>query len=504
MQAEKYDAIVIGSGIGGMSCAASLSWLGRRVLVLEQHPNLGGSIQPIKHGHWSWSMGLTYILNWGEESPDFKALSRLTDGRVSFARLPADFQRVRLPDLGLDFHWVSDSALMKQRLLEMFPAEKAGLETYWSYLAEIERYTERLVIPKLFPHWAAKLVAPLTSRKLRQYMSTPCLEVLDSLFDDERLKRIFKCLWSVVGDLSHAFIYYGIVNVMMFKGVYHPIGSSRSIVEALQATIEAAGGQLLPRTRVTDLCFHGNRVSGVKTADGQSYQSDKVISAIGLPATLNQLIPADRQPQRLVNAVRGIESSPSLLALDIGFEGDLSSFGIERKVYRTCDDGAWDLADDPTLEGWRPMDTNLCFPSLLDTGHGDSNHHCAEISTVTRGDYFAKYLPLGGEDYQAAKERISAALLDQVETWFPGISKHIVYQHLTTPVSLQKHLLREQGGIYGLKVDNVPHMDIVPGSGIKGLYLSGQDVLFHGVTLLNGVLTASAVSRKNLLGALMK
>ncbi len=499
-----YDAIVIGSGIGGLSCAAALSHIGRRVLVLEQHPTLGGSLQPFEHGPWAWSFGLTYILNWGEDSPDYLALSRLTDGQVAFARLPDAFQHVRMPDIDLEFDWVSDSGLMKQRLLEMFPAEKAGIETYWSYLDEVDRYTERLVIPKLLPRWASGTIASLVGRPLRKYMTTPYLEVLDDLFEDEHLKRIFKCLWSVVGDLDHAFIYYGIVNVMMFKGVFHPIGKSDAIVQALKSTIEKGGGQLLPGTRVSELSFDGARVNGVVTAKGETYRSDKVISGIGLPATMSQLIPESRQPQALVDAVANIESSASVVALDIGFEGDLSSFGIERKVYRTCEQDSWGMHDDPTREGWRPLDTNLCFPSMLDTGHEDTAHHCAELSTVTKGEYFTKYLPMGGEDYRAAKERITAALLEQLEARFPGIGEHIAYTHLTTPYSIEKQLLREQGGIYGLKVDAIPNMDIVPQSGIKGLYLTGQDVLFHGVTLLNGVLTASVVSRKNLLGVLMK
>ena len=75
-----WDVIVIGSGMGGMTCAALLAALGKRVLVLEQHYVAGGFTHSFKRKEWTWDVGVHAV---GEVTPDSmtgRLLARLTNG----------------------------------------------------------------------------------------------------------------------------------------------------------------------------------------------------------------------------------------------------------------------------------------------------------------------------------------------------------------------------------------------------------------------------------------
>jgi phytoene dehydrogenase-like protein len=81
MSAPRWDAIVIGSGIGGLACAAALAKCGRKVLVLEQHFLAGGLTQTFSREGYTWDVGLHYLGDWGRT----KGLLLAADGGIEIA-----------------------------------------------------------------------------------------------------------------------------------------------------------------------------------------------------------------------------------------------------------------------------------------------------------------------------------------------------------------------------------------------------------------------------------
>jgi all-trans-retinol 13,14-reductase len=96
------DAIVIGSGIGGLAAAAALAKRGRRVLVLEQHFRIGGLTQTFVRREYTFATGVHYIGGVGEapgpENQFGRMLRWLTNGRLRFASLASPYDIVRLPE----------------------------------------------------------------------------------------------------------------------------------------------------------------------------------------------------------------------------------------------------------------------------------------------------------------------------------------------------------------------------------------------------------------------
>ena len=91
-----YDAIVIGSGIGGLSAAKLLARIaGKRVLVLEKHTEPGGQTHTFRRDGASWDVGVHYIGQVGPGSQLRAYFDYLSDGELAWNRLPDTYDRFR-------------------------------------------------------------------------------------------------------------------------------------------------------------------------------------------------------------------------------------------------------------------------------------------------------------------------------------------------------------------------------------------------------------------------
>src|SRR5437870_5042685 len=91
-----FDAIVIGSGIGGMATAALLAKAaGRRVLVLERHHTAGGFTHVFHRPGFEWDVGLHYVGRVHTAgAPERAFFEYLTEGRLSWNAMPDVYDRV--------------------------------------------------------------------------------------------------------------------------------------------------------------------------------------------------------------------------------------------------------------------------------------------------------------------------------------------------------------------------------------------------------------------------
>ena len=106
------------------------------------------------------------------------------------------------------------------------------------------------------------------------------------------------------------------------------------------------------------------------------------------------------------------------------------------------------------------------------------------------------------------KEKLSQRILKKVYEQVPQVKDALAYQELSTPLSVKSLANYPKGELYGLEhtPDRFHQQWLKPKSEIKNLYLTGQDILTVGVTsaLFSGLLTASAILKKNLMNELLK
>ena len=156
----------------------------------------------------------------------------------------------------------------------------------------------------------------------------------------------------------------------------------------------------------------------------------------------------------------------------------------------------------------------VAFPSAKDPAFEKENPGFATMEAITVANWSDydnwKDEPWKkrGNDYEQMKEKLSERILKTVYKHVPQAKAAMDYSELSTPLSVKSLANYPKGELYG--IDHTPdrfHQKwLKPKSGIKNLYLTGQDVLTVGVTsaLFSGLLTASAITKKNLMKELFK
>ncbi len=508
MSEKEFDAIIIGSGIGGLSCAASLAMCNYKVLVLEKNRVLGGSLSSYtdpERGNWTWSPGVQWVCDYSETSVDYMLLKAITGGKASFSPLDDECQIKYFPTLDYQFAFTNDKGRLLEKLKTEFSGESQKIEVYFKWLHILGKKSEMFSLPKMYPPAISRIMFAFSrALKMLPHMDKSVTEVVDNVLKIENKK-----LRAILLSFSHyfgiplaetPFPFYAYAQNMQFNGMFYPDGGGKALVDSLVASVNLKGGEAREFSGVKRILFENGRAIGVETEDGARIFADKLISSIGIKETLFGLVPEQERPARLVRALEKHSPVPSFLLLLLGFEGDISSFGVRRTAYKTIIGDPSVMSRNPTEEGWVCDDLTISFPSLLNKDHRDPEYQTAEMHHETRYAYFEQYEGKQDSDvYKQVCERITKHYLDRLEERFPGIKEHIRYSKLFTPLDVKNFTHHDQGSMFGLDIQKAFNPELSPRSGMKNLYFTGEDIFAQGLTPLNGVITASVVTGKNLI-----
>jgi all-trans-retinol 13,14-reductase len=154
-----FDAIVIGSGIGGLSAAAFLAKHGgKRVLVLERHYTPGGYTHVFRRSDYEWDVGVHYVGQVQDAGSDPRRIfDDITDGKLSWAPMPEVYDRIIIGDRAFDL--VAGADRFRETLQGYFPREARTIERYLGavractracrlFLAAIPTVSERVRLEK--------------------------------------------------------------------------------------------------------------------------------------------------------------------------------------------------------------------------------------------------------------------------------------------------------------------------------------------------------------------
>lgn len=508
--ATHFDAIVIGSGMSGLTCASLLTQLeNKKVLILERHFTPGGFTHSFgRKRHYEWDVGVHYVgeMNRGSH---YRALFDFVSGNaVPWRAMPERFDRFVYP--GLSFDARCGLHRFRADLIDRFPEEQQALEQYFKDLISGARWYGRLMLARLLPGWLWPISSSLT-RAGRSLAMMTTGDYLQQRFRDETLRAVLASQWGNAGippGLS-AFSVHAVIACHYLDGGYYPVGGAQTIANSIIPLIESTGGQVLTRHRVERILLDKGRAVGVEVhtrARGCSvikrFYADRIISSAGAHVTFERLLPADYPlPFRRelaafpagsfhVCAYVGLKDTPRKL----GFEGE------NRWIYNGYDHDALFARRNGVLDG----QVNACFLSFPSLKDPQARGHTAEIIAFVHHEPFQRWArqPWGkrGADYEALKQRVSQALIDFVDRHCRGFADSVEYCELSTPLSTANFTGHKDGCIYGLP--GVPQKLaarwLSPRTPIRNLYLTGADVTGQGVVgaLMGGVLTTLAASKR--------
>jgi len=511
---DTHDAIVIGSGIGGLGVAALLAkHSGKRVLVLERHTTAGGFTHTFSRKGWEWDVGLHYV---GQVQPGslLRALfDDITGGALEWAEMGEVYDTVIIRSER--FEYIAGREAWRERMLQYFPDERGAIDAYLDRVREATGASRGFFAEKAVPAPVALLAGPWMRRRFLRHADRTVGEVLDELTANPTLKAV---LAAQLGDYGlppaeASFAIHAMVFNHYLGGGYYPVGGSARIAETVAPVIESAGGEIVVGAEVSTVLVEGGRATGVRMADGRELRAELVISDAGVPNTALHLLP-EGTPGRdaLLATLKRTSRSAAHVCLYAGLEHDDAELGLGRSnlwVYPSADqngDFARYLADP---EAPMPL-AFISFPSAKDPDFARRHPGRATIEVVGMAPYerFQKWEGTSwmkrGETYEALKEELSGRLLEVLEREVPEVRGKIAYSELSTPLSTRHFAAYDEGEIYGL--EHTParfrQRALRPRTGLKGFYLTGQDVCTAGIAgaLFGGAIAASAILGKNLLG----
>ena len=494
-----WDTIVVGSGMGGMSAAAILSLLGKRVLVLEQHVIPGGFTHMFKRPGYRWDVGVHIIGEMSERSFLGRLLSTLTGGRLQWESVGDVYDEFHFPD-DLTIQFPSNYHAFRETLLDYFPEEAEGIDGYFRATRAAARAGSQLLLSRALP----PLVPPgrtRASEAAAPHLQATTAEVLDGLIDDPRLKAVLTAQWGYYGDppSRSSFLMHALVVQHFMNGAYYPVGGASSIAEGMLQTVADAGGWTAVRRSVEEIVVRKGRAAGVRLDDGTEISAKRVVSAAGAALTSRLLEPG--LPEIADAPFR--EMGPAHVSLYLGFKGDVASLGGERYCqwwYRTWDhdQAQWDVRPDRPAD---PAPVLFCsFPSLKDPNHdaGVEQRHTGEAITFVPWSVFAPWADstrrTRPDDYSAFKEHLQEVLLEQYLGHYPHLRDIVDHVEMSSPISTSYYAASHEGSIYGLATPPARFADLslLPKTSTKGLFLGGVDVATPGVAgALNGGMMAA-------------
>lgn len=517
--AEQWDAIVIGSGIGGLSAAAAFSKLAKkRVLVLERHYTAGGFTHTFRRPGYEWDVGVHYI---GEVFEPGSMMKRVfdfvTDGELEWADMGDVYDRIIIGDRSYDF--VKGRERFREQLHGYFPKETRAIDRYLEKIDATAKKSQLFFAEKAVPSMISSLFGGLMRRPLLKEARVTTRQVLESLTQDQELIGVLTGQWGDYGLVpsESSFFMHAMVVRHYLGGAAYPVGGSSRIAATILPVIEAAGGEVVTNANVEEILIEKGRAVGVRLEDGHELRAPLVLSDAGIANTYGRLLPNDvAEDHGLRRKVELIEPSAGHLSAYIGLQGTTEELQLEKTnlwVYPTPhhEENVRKFLDDRNAP--LPL-VYLSFPSAKDPDFQRRypGHSTIEAITLAPYEWFKAWESTSwkkrGADYDAFKDDLETRLLETLYEQAPGTRGRVEICELSTPLTTRNFANHPHGEIYGLAhtPGRFEQRWLRPQTPIKGLYLTGADICSAGVggALMGGMLCSSAALGRNVLSTVMQ
>jgi len=515
--ADPYEALVIGSGIGGLTAAALLSALGWKVCVLEQHYTAGGFTHSYARAGYEWDVGVHYIGDVGRNTRTRKLFDFLSNGQLEWAPMDPEYDRFYIgPKV---FSARAGRQEFRDNLVAQFPAEEEAIDRYMQMLSTIGGATSMLGLQRLLKPWQRTVSAPYRRWKTPAYVYQNTYEVLRGLTDDPDLIATICGQWGDMGlpPRQSSFLVHAMIARHYLYGGYYPVGGAWRIADTIIPGIQKSGGEVFTYARVKRILVDGGSVRGVEMEDGHRIHCACVISAAGIDNTFNALLPDELvEHYGYRDALKHVRPSVGHLGVYIGVQATAEELGLPRTNFWIYPHNDYDAALEAFL---RDADAPfpvvyISFPSAKDPDYLNRHPGTATIEIVAPAPYewFARWKGTTwgqrGGDYETLKARLGERLMRHLYDKLPHLEGRVDYYEVSTPLSTEWFGAYRHGELYGL--DHTPERLkqewLGPRTKVEGLWLTGQDTLTCGVTgaMMAGMLTATAVAGPRRISPLMK
>jgi prolycopene isomerase len=474
MNSNRYDVVIIGAGVGGLTAGAILARSGKKVLILEKNPIAGGYAVNFKRNGFEFDASL-HLMNAGNNSPVqeiFKKCGIIEE--VEFIK-PKYLYRSIYPDFDISIPQCNTKEFITL-LCDLFPNEKQKINDLIKSIVDF--FNDAQHFRDTFKERVWPTFLPFQYRSLNYYLHRSWGDILDKFLQDQRLKAILSQLWPFFGlppETLSAYYFAAPTFDYIANGGYYPRGGSESVSSALLKIIEFNGGRVQMNATVEEIIAQDKLAKGVRLSSGDTILSDTVISNISAHVTFCKLLKNIKLPFRFYVSLKRMKPSVSAFQVYLGLNVSLKERNLFNEEYELFVNPGYDIMKQ--YQACIKNDMNsvpfaITFYSNLLDDVAPPNKSTITI-TVLSGYKFWENLPK--EDYEYTKNQLAGVLIRRAEKIIPNLSGYIEIKDIATPLTMEKYTGCYKGAIYGweenLSQSGIKRMNFV--TPIKNLYLVG-------------------------------
>ena len=464
MSTNNYDVAVIGSGLGGLSAAATLAKSGRRVLLAERHDGPGGNARSFVRGPYRFDPAL-HVTGYGYNVPIFQTYLQAVGAQD-------EVDIIELGDLysvvvdGQVFHHPHGEANVTEYLAGKFPEERKGIEEFMRLCSKVTVESQSPA-PRVAVKDLGAAVAAFPT--LFKYRTHTFQNAVEEFVSDPRAQMLLGAHWPYMGVPPSQLGFLAATASWMALMEPQPVGvrgTFQSLATALANVVTRQGGTVLYGSPVTRIDIEGGRASGITLEDGRQFRAPVVVSNADATLTFQELVGRDHLTPGFLRRVQRMKPSASAFVLFSACKLPLHETGTPSEVFiydHWDHDQTWSDIEQGRFGGmW------VSIPTLHDDSLAPPGEHLV---------VFTSLLPWHiDEPWSAAKPRMVEEAVSRIDELFPGFRDSLTFTDAATPDTLHEFTLTREGAIYGWA--NTPQQSqpkrMPQETPIEGLYLAGH------------------------------
>ncbi|MGI6745422.1 MAG: phytoene desaturase family protein [Acutalibacteraceae bacterium] len=449
------DIIVVGSGCGGLTAAATAALKGKKVLLLERHNAPGGFATSFVRGRFEFEASLHELCGFGMDEGEGSVRKILDDLKLSsaikWAVVPHAYRVITKArdgsriDAVMPFGVENYIEKMEQYVPGSLPSMKRlfaladDIAKSLDFLGNIGKYDFKTLYTILKEHLNFIRTAPYSVD-----------EVLNALAVPPKAQDIFNAYWSYLGSPTDmlSFVHYiMMVRSYLTFGAVIPKYRSYDLSAAIANSIERNGGQIWYNSHVSRILIENGKAYGVKLADKRELYAKEIICDISPSSVFSKMLSHEDVPAVDLKLANARKFGARGLCLYVGLNRSAQTLGISDYsvfLYDTAN-----TREQYTLMG--NLGTNnaqatVCL-NLADPACSPKGTAILCFTSFYTSDFFSEVAP---EEYFKLKDKIAEKMISNYEHKLNvNIRDYIEEIEVATPVTFARYTDSPQGTIYG-------------------------------------------------------
>lgn len=468
---NKYDIIIVGSGLGGLQCGYILSKEGYKVLILERQVQPGGCMQSYKRHGELLDTGMHYVGGLGVGDCLYGPFKNLGLMDLPWQHLdPAGFDRVTIE--GKDYRYAEGHESFVETLAQDFPDEREALRRYADTMREVGNHLYDAIMPRdEVDFFTTSLFA------------SSCYDWLKENFKSDLLINVLSgsSLKMELAKETLPLYNFAQANNSFVQGSYRLMGDGNLIVNKLIGDIRSFGGEVICNAGVEELIEKDGRLVAARCANGETYEADIFISNAHPAVTCDLVKESEKLKKVYRNRIHRLENTYGMYTVSLVIKpGQLKYFNWNQYIYNKPN--VWDYFKE---EG--PVSGILISCRVPEGYPANSDARVLDILTPLPWERIQQWenttIGRRGDEYKEFKERLADECIAMAEQFIPGLHNMVEARFSTTPLTYRDYTLTPNGSAYGVRKDyHNPMMTLLSAKmPIPNLYLTGQSLTLHGL-----------------------